>query len=126
MHSFDIFQNNNLLTGNDLAIEIPSSSEKLRAFIIVGSYAQTPLGPKKPSRVLNIEHPEQRFWMLKYEIDKSAISSHDVSIEEYQLKDFIYINDILSIKELEEKLQEYVQDFSSFCVPWKMNVALYN
>lgn len=111
MSKFSIFQQNNLIIGTHLAAELSSSSPELRSFIIIGSFAQTSRGASKPSHVLNEDHEDLRFWLHKYEIDKSYIGSkNEVVIE--QLVNNVSERNIQSVEQLEKEVEKYLQDFS--------------
>ncbi|GCE23612.1 hypothetical protein [Dictyobacter kobayashii] len=126
MQKFNVFQKNNLLVGTHLAIEIPSSSPELRAFVIIGSYIEASRGARRPSKFLNADHQDLRFWLRKYEITKKLLASNDLDIHESQLENFVYMNGFQNIETLEEKSCEYVDDFSSINVAWKLNISLFD
>lgn len=96
------FQRNNLITGTDLAAEIPSSSPELRAFVVVGAYVWAPSGhAKRPSKFLNAEQDGLRFWVRKYEVKKSDIERW---ITHADLLNSVYLDEILSIEQLEHEV----------------------
>lgn len=108
----DIRQKNNLLVGNGLAAEIPSSNNDFRAFVSVGSYLPSKGGGLRPSKMLNAANQDQiRFWLRKYEIHNDYIKNMwDVS--ENVLRNSYFINEIPNLEELEVKLEKYLEDFS--------------
>src|SRR5579885_1353189 len=65
MSRLNTFQRNNLITGTQMAAEIPSSSPELRALVVIGSYVQTATGARRPSKYLNREQENLRFWLRK-------------------------------------------------------------
>lgn len=123
MDRFSTFQRNNLIIGTELAAELPSSSPEKRAFVVVGGYIQTSSGATSPPKVLNVEQPNLRFWVRKYEVDRSALENH-LDITDHDLIDSIYLNNIQTIEDLEVELEKYIQDFSLLQVAWKVDNPL--
>ena len=121
MNRLNTFQRNNLLTGTYLATEILSSSPELRAFVVIGAYVQTPTKPMKPSKSLNVEQDNLRFWIRRYEIAKRDIDKY---VTEKDLQNAMYINNISSRDALEHELEKYVDDFSLMEVTWKVDNPL--
>jgi len=120
MQKLDTKQINNLITGKSLALEISSTSDDTRAFIVVHAYQQDGhIGGVKVSRYLNsIDKSRTLFWLRKYEIEKEYIENEwDVSDDE--LINSIFIKDIKDIGQLEIELSKYLSDFSSLDVEWK-------
>ena len=122
MNKLNTFQRNNLITGTDLAAEIPSSSPELRAFVVIGAYARTPSGhAKRPSKFLNAEQNDLRFWIRRYEVKKSDIEKWITTAD---LLNSVYLNEILSIEQLEREVEQYIQDFSLLEATWKVDNPL--
>lgn len=120
MEKLTTFQRNNIITGNNLAAEIQSSSPELRAFIVNGAYVLTSSGPVRPSKYLNANHNNIRFWLRKYEVNKLDLEM-DRDFTHHDLLDSIYLKDIQSIEELEKELGKYIQDFSIMQASWKVD-----
>lgn len=123
MANLTTFQRNNLLIGTRLAAELQASSPELRAFVVIGAYAQTQSGPRRPSKILNAEQDNLRFFLSKYEVSRHALAM-DEYISDKNLIDAIYIHDIQSIDQLEQELAQYIQDFSRMEVSWKVDNPL--
>ena len=123
MGNLTTFQRNNLLIGTRLAAELQASSAELRAFVVIGAYAQTQSGPKSPSKMLNAEQDTLRFWLRTYEVSRHALAMDEDIIDEDLIHE-IYIHDIQSIEQLEQELAQYIQDFSCMEVSWKIDNPL--
>jgi hypothetical protein len=124
MDSFNPFQRNNLITGIHLATEIQSSSPGLRAFVVVGAYIQSSSGKHaKPSKSLNVEQDNLRFWLRRYEVNRNLLET-DKYIADQDLLNPVYIEDIKSIEQLEAELWKYSGDFSLMVVAWKVDNPL--
>lgn len=123
MMSLSTFQRNNLLVGTKLAAELSPFLPDRMAFVVVGSYVQTLRGAARPPKTLNVDQPNLRFWIRKYEIDRSYLES-DLDITDYNLVDSMYLNDIQTVEELENELRKYIQDFSLLEVSWKVKNPL--
>jgi hypothetical protein len=115
MKSFSVKQLNNLLIGTSLAVEIPSSSEELRAFIVVSS---TVSKRDKGYNYLNKKNKDIEYCYRKYEIPKEYIEN-DWDVSDDELINSIHITGIKNIKELEEKLCNYIEDLSVLEGEWK-------
>lgn len=120
MSRFSIFQNNNLFTGVELAAELLPTSPERRAFVVVGAYIQTLRGATSPSTTLNVDKPDLRFWLRKYEVNRSYLEN-DWDITDHDLVDSIYLNNIQTLESLEAELEKYIQDFSIMEVAWKVD-----
>lgn len=120
MNRLNTFQRNNLIIGTELAVEIQPSLPERRAFVVIGSYIQTPSGPRKPLKSLNIEQSNLRFWIRKYEIDKIHMEVAKY-ITQDDLLSSTYLKDIQTIESLEIELGKYLQDFSLMEVAWKVD-----
>ena len=120
MKNLDTFQKNCIVTGTGLAAEIPSTSSELRAFVEIGSYTKTLRGAAKPSKFLNVDDSNLRFWIRKYEARKKDIEN-DLDITQDELINSIYVNDIQSIEDLEAEIGKYLGDFSLLQVKWKVD-----
>ena len=112
MDKLSVFQKNNLFTGTNLAIELPASASDRRAFLVIGAYTQTSRGAVRPSTVLNVDQSDLRFWIRKYEIERSYLET-DLDITDHDFIDSVYLNNIQSLEELEFELGRYIQDLSS-------------
>jgi sulfur relay (sulfurtransferase) DsrF/TusC family protein len=121
--TLNIQQRNNLITGNHLVTEISASTPDRRAFILIGAYERTSRGADYPSKILNRNLSNTRFWIKTYEVDVSVLETSS-SLEEYQTHNFKYKNEIQNIEALEKDLEEKLDDFSHLIVTWKMAVAL--
>jgi len=114
-------QRNNLLVGNDLAVEIPALAPDCRAFVVIGAYRDDHegLGGSRVSNYLNASDQEDvRFWFRKYEIETVYIEN-DWDVAESDLQDSLFKNDIASVEELEQILGVYLEDFSGLDVSWR-------
>jgi hypothetical protein len=118
MKKLSIKQINNLMTGTALAVEISTSSEEIKAFIVVGSYTIDERGlPDKVSKYLNDKSKGKvLFWLRKYEVKVEYIDEY---ISDDELESSIHIKKIESISDLEDELGKYLEDFSVLDVEWK-------
>ena len=123
MSRLSTFQQNNLFVGTQLAAELPCLYPERRAFVVIGAYIQTSQGVLKPSKALNADRSDIRFWIRKYEIEKSSLEK-DLDITDDNLIDSIYLSNIHSLEELESELEKYIQDFSLMEVAWKVGNPL--
>jgi hypothetical protein len=123
VQKFDIFQQNNLKVGTHLAAEISPTSPEVYACVVIGSYIQTPFGRKRPSKTLNKEQSDLRFWFHKYEVNKYHLEVSD-DISEKQLINAVKVDNILTIEQLEYELRRYLQDFSLLQAAWKFDPPL--
>ncbi|WP_346755251.1 hypothetical protein [Splendidivirga corallicola] len=126
MKRLSVKQVNNLITGTSLSIELPSSSENLRAFLTIYSYMRSSDGGiagSRVSKVLNSNKEGLRFSFRKYEIDKSYIEN-DWDIAPEDLANSILKTDIESIEDLEKELSEFLDDFSELDVEWRCDNPL--
>jgi|SRR5579875_1470396 hypothetical protein len=85
MSRLSTFQQNNLFVGTQLAAELPCLYPERRAFVVIGAYIQTSQGVLKPSKALNADRSDIRFWIRKYEIEKSSLEK-DLDITDDNLK----------------------------------------
>jgi hypothetical protein len=106
-----------------MTAELQASSPELRAFVVIGAYVQTQSGPRRPSKMLNAEQDNLRFWLRKYEVSRYALAM-DEDISDEDLIHAIYIHDIQSIDQLEQELAQHIQDFSCMEVSWKVDNPL--
>lgn len=113
-------QHNNLIAGNSLAVEVSSTSDDMRAFVVISAYRydENRVGINV-SRFLNDRDKDNTlFWLRKYEVKKEYIENEwDVSDEE--LVNSVFINDIKNMEELENELSKYLDDYSGLDVEWK-------
>jgi len=108
----DMRQRNNLITGNELAAELPASSPERRAFVVVGAYRDVGRpGGARVSKYLNADQSDVRFWLRKHEIDKVFIE-HGWWPGENDLLDSVLTTGISSIETLEAELAHYLDDFT--------------
>ncbi|TYQ15488.1 UNVERIFIED_CONTAM: hypothetical protein Cloal_1948 [Acetivibrio alkalicellulosi] len=122
MKKLNTRQLNNLLTGNSLAIEIESSSNELRAFIVFSAYVYNEEKiSHNVSKFLNDTNKKNiYFWMRKYEIKKDYIEN-GLNVSEDKLINSVFINNIKNIDHLESELSKYLNDFSAIDVEWKFD-----
>lgn len=120
----DIRQLNNLRTGNSLAAEMPATSEKRRAFVVIGAYREDgSAGGSRVSKFLNAPQDDVRFWFRKYEIPREYIENGwDVSDDD--LYEAMWRNGITDIEELENEVGEFLQDFAGLDVSWRRDNPL--
>ncbi|MBA2392724.1 MAG: hypothetical protein H0V70_08255 [Ktedonobacteraceae bacterium] len=123
MNKLSTFQRNNISIGTDLAAEIRSFSPELRTFVVIGAYIQTSSGATNPSKSLNVEQRNLRFWIRKYDVLKEYVES-DKYLTDKDLVNSIYVKDIYTIEQLENELEKYIQDFSFLEVAWKVDNPL--
>jgi hypothetical protein len=121
MRQLSARQVNNLITGTPLAAEVTASSPHKRAFIVIGAYLDDPLKPKSVSKYLNADHRLNRYWLRIFEIDRAHIALPQAG--EFE-EEKIYQIDITSLEELEERLSNYVTDFSDLEVSWKLDYPI--
>jgi hypothetical protein len=112
LRQLDMRQRNNLITGNQLAAELPASALGRRAFVVVGAYrdAGRP-GGARVSKFLNADQSDVRFWLRRYEVDTVFIERGWWPGED-DLHDDVFKNSIPSIEALEAELAHYLDDFS--------------
>ena len=116
MNNLNIKQLNNLQTGQSLAVEIQSSTDDLRAFIVIGAYRND---GTRASKFINTKHSEDNlYWFRKYEVKKEDIEN-DLYLNENDLINSVFINGIKNIYNIEIELRKYLSDFSSLDVEWK-------
>lgn len=120
MHKLSIKQINNLITGNALAIEIPSSSEDMRAFVVIRAYKDNGhIYGSRVSKFLNSKDKKDTLYVLrKYEI-KKEVFENDWDVSEDELINSVTIKNISSIEELEIKLSAYLDDYTGLDTEWK-------
>ena len=119
MQKIDIKQYNNLITGNCLSIEIPSTSDDRRAFISIGSYRYDENGrTTKVSKFLSDkDNVNTLFWLRKHEVNKEYIEN-DWDVCQDELINAVYIKDI-NFEALVKELSKFLDDFSGLDVSWK-------
>jgi hypothetical protein len=111
-HQLDTRQRNNLLTGNELAVEVPASSPARRAFVVVGAYRDVGRPGGAPvSKFLNADQRDVRFWLRRYEVDKLVIDHHRW-LGEDELHASVLKTGIPSLAALEAELAHYLDDCS--------------
>lgn len=120
MQKLSTKQVNNLMTGNDLAMEIDTELSEVRAFVVIRAYNQNgQLGGAPVSKYLNnMDKSEIRFLLRRYEIKKEYVES-DYDISDDELVNSVFIKNIESIDQLEFELSKYLDDFSGIDVGWK-------
>lgn len=118
MDKFSIFQRNNLITGVPLSAELQPSRPEYRSFIIIRAYipASEPYKRIKIPKILNANHDQLRFQIKKYEISLEDLNKGWDS-DERDWINYIVINYIVSIDELEIELSKYIGDFSILTGP---------
>lgn len=112
MKRLNMKQYNNVITGNILCAELPTDTPKHRAFLRVRAYTPglPPSKRQKISKVLNRSSDDLHFRLEKYEVDISTLESWNDQRENY--KEYVCIDNLSSIEELETELGKYLQDFS--------------
>lgn len=111
MLRFDIKQINNLITGNTLALEISSSSEEMRAFIVVSAV-------EGEGKLNTSDTSNMKFWLRKYEVSNEYLEN-DWDVSDDELINSIHIIDIVGLESLENELSKYLSDISKMDVEWK-------
>ena len=120
MQKLDTWQINNLIAGNTLAMEVSSTTEERRAFIVISAYILSErLHALKVSKVLNSKDKENIIFCLRrYEVEKELIEN-DWWITDDELTNSVFIKRIKNIPDLETELAKYLDDFSNLDVEWK-------
>lgn len=120
MQKLDIKQVNNLITGNCLAVEIKSSLDDSRAFVVVGAYRQDGhLGGASVSKFLNSkDKSDTLFWFRKFEVKKEYIDN-DWDVTDDELINSVHMKNIKEICQLENELSKYLDDYSCLDLEWK-------
>lgn len=116
-----IQQRNNLCIGNNLAAEIPASSNDRRAFVVIGAYLPTEraAGGARPPKALNSPELEGlRFWLRSYEVERRYLDN-DWDVAEEDLHRSVLRRRIASFEELERALAAYLDDFAALDVEWR-------
>lgn len=116
MLKFDIKQINNLIAGNTLALEIHSSSEERRAFVVVSAVEGG--GKLNTSDTSNI-----KYWLRKYEVPVEY-HENDWDVSDDELINSIHVEGISGLENLEKELSKYLSDFSKMDVEWKCDNPL--
>ncbi|MFC3801891.1 hypothetical protein [Cohnella sp. GCM10012308] len=116
MIKFDTRQINNLIAGNTLAVEITSSSEERRAFVVVSSSEMG--GSLNTSNI-----SKMMYWLRKYEISIEHLEN-DWDVSDEELVNSIHVTDILGLENLEKELSKYLSNFSKLDVEWKCDNPL--
>lgn len=112
MQLLDVRQRNNLLTGNELAAELPPSTSGRRAFIVVGAYREVGIPGGAPvSKYLNSDQSDVRFWLRKYEVDMDSINQGK-KLSEEDAYNHVLRTGIPSVAAVEAELAKYLDDFS--------------
>jgi len=104
-------------------MEIPSTSDDARAFIVLGAYRYDENGRATAvSNFLSIDD-NTRFFLRTGEIEIEYIEN-DWCIADEDIINSVYINNIKSIKELEYELSKLLDDFSGLDVAWKCDCPI--
>ncbi|TYA11221.1 hypothetical protein FRY98_18805 [Paenibacillus faecis] len=111
MLKFDTKQINNLIAGNTLALEIPSSSEERRAFVVVSAV-------EGGGKLNTSDTSKMKYWLRKYEVSNEYLEN-DWDVSDDELINSIHIIDILGLENLEKELSKYLSDISKMDVEWK-------
>jgi len=115
----DIKQINNLCTGIKLATELESSHPDLRKFLTVQGYRYNDNGKIiELDKILKANISEKIFFELRcYELSQDYfINNWDVT--EDDLASEVYLDDIRGIELLEEKLSDFIEDYSVLKPEW--------
>ena len=124
LNTLTVRQINNLLTGNDLAAEIPASAAQRRAFVVVGAYRDVGQSGGAPvSKFLNADQRDVRFWLRKYEID-TAYLENDWDVVEDDLQESLFLKGLASLEAVERELAKYLDDFANLDVSWRRDNPL--
>lgn len=116
MLNFDTKQINNLIAGNTLALEILSSSEERRAFVVVSAV-------EGGGKLNTSDTSKMKYWFRKYEVPIEYLENNwDVSDDE--LVNSVHIKEILGLENLEKELSKHISDFSKMDVEWKCDNPL--
>lgn len=95
-----------------MAAGIPASSERRRAFVVVGARRDVGRpGGARVSQILNAEQPDMRFSLRRYEIDKDLLASGRYPAED-DLHDSVHSKGIASGEALERELARHLHDLS--------------
>lgn len=117
MQHLDTWQVNMLVTGQELAAEIPAPSPHCRAWVYVLAYRVDPTNPGRhgrPSKYLNADHGDVRFRLRVFEVAEADMPTvrADPWNSDYYEKDVIRQDGIANLRDLESLLHAYVKDFA--------------
>jgi hypothetical protein len=108
----DMRQRNNLLTGNELAAELPASAAGRRAFVAVVAYRDTGMpGEAAVSKFLDADTSDVRFSLSKYEVERALMDAGGW-LSEDDVHGLVFTTGIASLEALEAELAAYLDDFS--------------
>jgi hypothetical protein len=126
IQNLNINQKNLLLSGNNLAAELPSTLTGHRCFLIIHPYILVDkygsIVTQKPTKVLNEEGKESDllFSILKYEITQADMDKgYGIKNEDFKNRDFI--NDIKGIRNLENELNKRMSNIEILVPEWKID-----
>lgn len=119
MNSLETKQKNNLRTGIELACEIKSTSSDLRKFIIVRGYTYDDKDKYKSlDKIIKPSLDDEIYFEIRiYEVKKENCQNGFDIIDDMLINDFI-IEDIKGFKQLEKRLEKYIQDFAILQPSW--------
>lgn len=115
-----LHQINNLITGIQLAAELPASTLKNRHFISVIGYNFDEDGrARKPNNILHSSKEKSLFFVIwEYEISSEYIENGwDVTEDEFER--YNHIKDIHGIANLEIELSKFINDFAMLVPAWE-------
>jgi len=120
MDKLDTRQINMLMTGQSLAIEIASTSNSMRAFVVIGAYKRSEhIGGARLSKYLNSpDKSEAIFWLRKYEIKRQYVDD-ECYVSDDELVNSVFMDNIKDISQLERELSKYLCDYSRLDAEWK-------
>ena len=117
-------QINELITGVLLSAEISSSSPELRHFVSVRGYIETERGKDVLDNYINESKLETTvFFIMDYEVPKGYIEN-DWEIPDNMIKNYIFIEGIVGIENVQKELKKHIPDLSLLEPHWKCAAPL--
>lgn len=117
-------QINELITGVLLSAEISSSSPELRHFVSVRGYIETERGKDVLDNYINESKLETTvFFIMDYEVPKEYIEN-DWEIPDNMIKNYIFIEGIVGIENVQKELKKHIPDLSLLETHWKCAAPL--
>ena len=117
-------QINELITGVLLSAEISSSSPELRHFVSVRGYIETERGKDVLDNYINESKLETTvFFIMDYEVPKEYIEN-DWEIPDNMIKNYIFIEGIVGIENVQKKLKKHIPELSLLEPHWKCAAPL--
>lgn len=112
----DIRQMNNLIIGNSIAVEIASTSDSRRAFVVASAVG-------RGGSLNTTDASEMTYWLRKYEVPIEYLEN-DWDISDDELVNSVHVQGILGLENLEKELSNYLSDFTKLDVEWKCDNPL--